>query len=167
MTPHATIDPGDLTDDDLVQPTSAAAPSLLTWLGYLGVGTALGVLFMQSEVASWYRIQEMFRFQSVHMYGVIAVAVTVAAVSRAILLRFGARALDGTRIETMPKTWTPSGARYVLGGAVFGLGWALLGACPGPIFTLIGAGHTVYVVALASAVGGTYLYGAVRGYLPH
>src|SRR5690606_5015768 len=109
-----------------------------------GVGTALGVLFMQSEVASWYRIQEMFRFQSIHMYGVIAVAVTVAAISRAVLLRFGARSLDGTRIETIPKTLTPYGARYVLGGAVFGLGWALLGACPGPLFTLIGAGHTVY-----------------------
>lgn len=167
MTPHATTTPSDLTDDDLVQTASAAAPGLLAWLGYLGAGTGLGVLFMQSEVASWYRIQEMFRFQSIHMYGVIAVAVTVAAIGRAVLLRLGARSLDGARIETTPKTWTPYGARYLLGGAVFGLGWALLGACPGPIFTLIGAGHTVYVVALVSAAGGTYLYGAVRQYLPH
>lgn len=167
MTPHATPATDDFTDDDLARPAPAAAPGPLTWLGYLGVGIALGVLFMQSEVVSWYRIQEMFRFQSPHMYGVIAVAVTVAAISRAILLRLGAQALDGTRIETTPKTWTSSGARYVLGGAVFGLGWALLGACPGPIFTLIGAGHSVYVVALVSAVGGTYLYGAVRQHLPH
>ncbi len=167
MTRHATTAPDDLTDDDLVRPASAAAPGRLAWLGYLGVGTGLGIVFMQSEVASWYRIQEMFRFQSVHMYGVIAVAVTVAAISRAVLLWLGARSLEGTRIETVPKTWTPFGARYVFGGAVFGLGWALLGACPGPIFTLIGAGHTVYVVALVSAVGGTYLYGAVRQHLPH
>lgn len=164
--PHAPI-ADDVEEVDLTSARHPTVPGALAWFGYLATGTVLGIAFMQAEVLSWYRIQEMFRFQSFHMYGVIGVAVTVAAVTRALLLRVGARALGGERIDTAPKNWTPFGTRYALGGFVFGLGWALLGACPGPIFTLIGAGHTVYIVGLAAAIGGTYLYGVVQHRLPH
>jgi uncharacterized membrane protein YedE/YeeE len=155
-------------DDDGATPLRAPADGgVLAWGGYLAAGTALGVVFMQSEVLSWYRIQEMFRFQSIHMYGVIAVAVVVASLSQAVLRRTGARTLGGDVIDVPRKTWTRWGARYAFGGFVFGLGWALLGACPGPIFTLIGAGHSVYIVALVAALAGTWLYAAVRHRLPH
>lgn len=159
--------PANADNESLLACADAAGsrPASPAW--FVAAGMVLGILFLKSEVLSWYRIQEMFRFQSFHMYGVIGVAVTVAAVTRALLLRVGARALGGERIDTAPKNWTPFGTRYALGGFVFGLGWALLGACPGPIFTLIGAGHTVYIVGLAAAIGGTYLYGVVQHRLPH
>jgi len=134
---------------------------------YVSVGVLLGVVFVKSEVLSWYRIQEMFRFQSAHMYLVISSALVVAAVSVQLLRWLGARALDGQVITTSAKEMTPRGARYWLGGTVFGLGWSLLGACPGPIFALIGAGVTSMSVALLSALAGTWLYGALHSRLPH
>ena len=134
---------------------------------YVSVGVLLGVVFVKSEVLSWYRIQEMFRFQSAHMYLVISSALVVAAVSVQLLRWLGARALDGQVITTSAKAMTPRGARYWLGGTVFGLGWSLLGACPGPIFALIGAGVTSMSVALLSALAGTWLYGALHSRLPH
>lgn len=142
-------------------------PSMIEWLAYLGLGTALGILFVKSQVLSWYRIQEMFRFQSFHMYGVIATAVVTAAASVRAIRVVGARTLQGDRIAIPSKEWTRGGVRYWLGGTVFGLGWALLGACPGPIFTLIGGGDTVLVVPLLAAVGGTAVYGYARNHLPH
>ena len=139
----------------------------LATLGYLAAGTMLGIVFMKAEVLSWYRIQEMFRFQSFHMFGVIGVAVAVATLGRWLLARLGARTLAGQAIDlTTPAPVRPS-ARHALGGLVFGLGWALLGACPGPIFTLIGAGHSVYIVALLSAIAGTWLYALLQPRLPH
>jgi uncharacterized protein len=156
-----------IDEDGALASTPHGEVGILPWVVYLAAGTMLGVVFMQAEVLSWYRIQEMFRFQSVHMYGVIAVAITVAAISQAVLRRLGVRALSGEVIDIPPKRWTPTGARYAFGGLVFGLGWALLGACPGPIFALIGAGHSVYLVSLLAAVAGTYLYGAIRHRLPH
>lgn len=134
---------------------------------YVSAGALLGVVFVKSEVLSWYRIQEMFRFQSGHMYLVIASAVAVATLSIQLLRWWGLRALDGTVITTSPKEMTPRGARYWLGGTLFGLGWGLLGACPGPIFALIGAGVTSMSVALLSALAGTWLYGALQTRLPH
>jgi uncharacterized protein len=131
------------------------------WLAYFAVGLGLGVVFVESQVLSWYRIQEMFRFQNFHMFGVIGTAAATAAVGRWLLSR-GAASAYGE-----PKEWTPPGTRYWLGGFVFGLGWALLGACPGPIFTLIGMGHLEYLVPLLSALAGTYAYGACRHQLPH
>jgi uncharacterized protein len=136
-------------------------------VGYLGVGTALGVVFVKSQVLSWYRIEEMFFFGSFHMFGIIGVAVCVAAAMRAVLLRLHVSAATGASMVVPPKIMTKFGVRYWLGGLVFGLGWALLGACPGPIFTLIGAGETIYIVPLLAAVAGTYAYGAVRHRLPH
>jgi uncharacterized membrane protein YedE/YeeE len=154
------------------QDGAAAAPGssrthAMVWVGYLATGTALGILFMKSEVLTWYRMQEMFRFQSIHMFGIIGVAILVAMVSQLLLTRVQARTMTGEPIHVSPKVATPAGTRYWGGGFVFGLGWALLGACPGPIFTLIGAGHSVYVVPLAAAVAGTYLYGAIQPRVPH
>ncbi|CAN5566204.1 YeeE/YedE family protein [soil metagenome] len=141
------------------------------------IGVYLGFVFVQSEVVSWFRIQEMFRFQSFHMYGVIGSAVAVAALSVYLIQRFGARTLHGARIRVTPKDWGDSsipGARYWMGGTLFGLGWALLGACPGPIFALIGVGAaapatglTVMFVALLAAMAGTWVYAALRVRLPH
>jgi len=142
-------------------------PAVAEWFAYLGLGIALGILFVESQVLSWYRIQEMFRFQSFHMYGVIATAIITAAVSVRAIGMIGARTLRGDRIAIPPKDCSRHATRYWLGGSVFGLGWALLGACPGPIFTLIGAGDTVLVVPLLAAVGGTAAYGYTRNHLPH
>jgi uncharacterized membrane protein YedE/YeeE len=167
---HAPTTPqGDLTLDqdgataaDAVAGTHAAA-----WFGYLAAGTMLGILFAQSEVLSWYRIQEMFRFQNLHMFGVIGVAVAVAFGGQWLIRRLGSKTLAGHPVTLADKACTPSNARYWGGGLVFGLGWALLGACPGPIFTLIGLGQTVYVVPLAAAVAGTWTYAALQERLPH
>ena len=157
----------DYTADQDGASTSGVRTGVRGGFGYLATGTALGIVFVKSEVLSWYRIQEMFRFQSFHMFGVIAVAVAVASLSQAVLTRLQVRSSTGEHIHVAPKLWTPSGSRYWLGGAIFGLGWSLLGACPGPLFTLIGAGQSVYVVPLAAALAGTYLYAVVRDRLPH
>jgi uncharacterized membrane protein YedE/YeeE len=157
----------DVIDQDGASAVPAAARThLLAWLGYLFAGTGLGVLFVQSDVLSWYRIQEMFRFQSFHMFGVIGVAVSVASIGQWLVRRIGSKTLAGHPVVVADKACTPSNARYWGGGFVFGLGWALLGACPGPIFTLIGTGEIVYVVPLAAAVAGTYTYAALQERLP-
>ena len=132
------------------------------------VGVGLGVVFVQSEVASWFRIQEMFRFQSVHMYGTIATAIATAIAVPALLRHLGVRRRTGGPLVSEPKVWGDRrGARYWLGGSVFGLGWGLLGACPGPIYALIGGGATVIVAALAASLVGARLYAALRHRLPH
>jgi uncharacterized membrane protein YedE/YeeE len=139
-------------------------------VAYFVAGLLLGVLFLQSEVASWFRIQEMFRFQSWHMYGVIGSAVAVAALSVWAIRAFGVRTLHGEPIEIQPKAWGTSrlrGARYWLGGTVFGVGWALIGACPGPMFALVGSGLGVMVAGLLAAMAGTWAYGLVQHRLPH
>ncbi len=147
--------------------TTGARVSPHESMAYVAIGGVLGILFVKSEVLSWYRIQEMFRFESFHMYGVIGSALAVAASSLWLMRRMQAQALRGDMIRVPPKPWEGVGARYWMGGFVFGLGWALLGACPGPIFALIGAGHTVYVVPLAAAMAGTFAYALVRDSLPH
>ena len=142
----------------------------LALLGYLLVGIGLGVVFVQSEVASWFRIQEMFRFQSFHMYGIIGSAVAVAAIGIRIIQSMGLRTIHGEEIRIVPRDEDGTGLRgrrYWIGGTMFGVGWALLGACPGPIFTLIGSGVTVMVAALVSAMAGTWAYAALQRHLPH
>jgi uncharacterized protein len=139
-------------------------------LVYLLIGTFLGFVFVMSEVVSWFRIQEMFRFQSFHMYGIIGSAVAVGLLSIQVIKRFGIRTIGGEAIEIPDKEWGDSripAARYWIGGTLFGMGWALLGACPGPIFALIGSGITVLLVALVAALVGTWSYAALRPYLPH
>lgn len=146
----------------------AEDPGLL--LGYLLAGVFLGFVFVLSEVISWFRIQEMFRFQSFHMYGIIGSAVVVGALSLQIMRRGEVKTLGGEPIRIRPKEWGGSripGARYWIGGTVFGMGWALLGACPGPIFALLGTGITVMAVPLVGAMAGTWVYAALRSRLPH
>ena len=133
---------------------------------YFVLGVLFGIVLTKSEVISWFRIQEMFRFQAFHMYGVIGSAVVVAGLSLQLIKRSGARALDGERIVVPPKAMG-RGTRYWLGGLIFGLGWALVGACPGPLFALVGSGVSVMIVTLLSAVLGTWIYGALRPRLPH
>lgn len=143
------------------------APNNARRLGlYLLVGIYFGVVLTKSEVISWFRIQEMFRFQAFHMYGIIGVAVVVGLLSVQIIKRLRARDLDGVEI-TIPPKQLGAGTRYWLGGTIFGLGWALAGACPGPLFALVGNGVTIMIVTLIAAVLGTWTYGALRPYLPH
>lgn len=133
---------------------------------YLVLGALFGVLLIKSEVISWFRIQEMFRFQAFHMYGIIGSAVVVAAVSLQVIKRMGTRSLDGEPIVVQPKVMG-AGTRYWLGGTIFGLGWGLIGACPGPLFALVGSGVSVMLVPLVAAIVGTWCYGALRSRLPH
>lgn len=133
---------------------------------YLIAGIAFGFVLTKAEVISWYRIQEMFRFQGWHMYGIFATAMPTAIVSTALLRRLHPTTLGGEPISVPPKQ-LGRGYRYVLGGVTFGLGWALTGACPGPLFALLGSGVGPVLVVLASAVAGTWIYGALRSRLPH
>lgn len=142
--------------------TRTAAPAY-----FIGAGVILGILFMKSEVVSWFRIQEMFRFQGFHMYGVIAGALAVAMISLQIIKRARVRAWNGETIVIPDKQRTPLEVRYWAGGTIFGLGWGLLGACPGPMFALLGAGVPAMLLAIASAMAGTWLYGALQRRLPH
>jgi uncharacterized membrane protein YedE/YeeE len=134
---------------------------------YFGLGLFLGVIFIQSEVASWYRIQEMFRFQAFHMYGVIGSAVAVGAVSVLLMRRSGARTIRGEKIDYSDGEMDRPGREHILGGTVFGVGWGLLGACPGPIYALIGSGHSVMLVGLLAATMGAWTYGLLKPRLPH
>lgn len=133
---------------------------------YLVLGALFGVVLTKSEVVSWFRIQEMFRFQAFHMYGIIGSAVIVAALGLQVIRRLGIHSLDGKPIVIEPKVMG-RGTRYWLGGAIFGLGWGLVGACPGPLFALLGNGIGVIAIALLSAIAGTWSYGALRTRLPH
>jgi uncharacterized membrane protein YedE/YeeE len=133
---------------------------------YLLLGIAFGVVLTMSEVLSWFRIQEMFRFQSLRMFGIIGSAVATAALSLALIKRVGLESVTGERIA-IPRKTLGSGIQYAVGGTIFGLGWALTGACPGPLFALIGNGVTVMVVSVVSALAGTWVYGWARPRLPH
>lgn len=144
-----------------------ALPSLLELVGYAAIGAGFALVLAKSEAISWFRIQEMFRFQSFHMYGLLGSAVLTAGVSLHLLKRSGVRARNGEPIEIEDKERTPGMVRYWAGGTLFGIGWGLLGACPGPLYILIGGGVGVYVVALGAALAGTLLYGLVKDRLPH
>lgn len=138
----------------------------MSLLAYLLLGVCFGITLTKSEVLSWFRIQEMFRFESPRMYEIIASAVVVAATSLAAIRRWGVKTIPGESITIPPKS-LGSGTRYGVGGTIFGLGWALVGACPGPLFALLGNGVTVMIVAIGSALFGTWLYGFLRPRLPH
>lgn len=137
----------------------------LSLLPYLAAGAFFGFVAIRSEIISWFRIQEMFRFHSFHMYGVIGSAIAVAALSLWLIKRFELRTRTGDAITLQDKdrTWT----RYIVGGTFFGLGWGLIGACPGPMLALVGAGFPTFLIAIAGAIAGTWTYGALRGRLPH
>lgn len=138
----------------------------MAWLTYLFLGACFGIVLTQSELISWYRFQEMFRFQSPRMYLIMASAVATAALSVAIIKRFNIKTLSGDPITIPPKEMG-RGIRYAVGGTIFGVGWALAGACPGPLFALVGNGLTVMLAAILSALAGAWLYGWLRPKLPH
>lgn len=132
------------------------------------IGVFFGVLLIKSEVVSWYRIQEMFRFQGFHMYGVLGTAVASTGLVILLSRAFQARSLKGQKIEVEQKRWgAESRHRYWIGGTLFGLGWGLLGMCPGPIYALIGYGAGAAVIALISALVGARVYAALAPRLPH
>ena len=135
-------------------------------LPYFLLGGAFGIVLVEAEVVSWFRIQEMFRFDAFHMYGIIGAAVATAALSLLVIRQLGLRAKDGAPLGFAPKA-LGRGVRYVAGGTTFGLGWALTGACPGPLVALVGAGAPVMMVTIVSALAGTWTYGVLRPRLPH
>ena len=132
---------------------------------FIITGVLFGIVMTKSEAASWFRIQEMFRFQSFHMFGIIGTAVILGAASTWMIKKFGLRDFKGEEIQFHQKDrgWR----KYLFGGMVFGLGWALTGACPGPIFVNIGHGYAGMGVVSVGALAGTYLYGLIRERLPH
>lgn len=133
--------------------------------GFLGIGILFGVVMYKSEAASWFRIYEMFHFDAFHMYGIIGSALFTGIVGVALIKRKGLKDFFGQPIEIAAKERGFS--RYLFGGMIFGLGWALAGACPGPIYTLIGAGYLPVVIVLGGALVGAFLYGLLRKRLPH
>jgi uncharacterized membrane protein YedE/YeeE len=131
---------------------------------YLLVGIAFGIVFVKAEIVSWYRIQEMFRLQSFHMYGVIGSAVVVGAISVFLIKKLKAKTIYGEEILFHEK---PFNKGQIIGGLLFGLGWAITGACPGPLYAQMGVGYSVIIVTFLSAVAGTWVYGYFREKLPH
>ena len=136
----------------------------LSNLKYLLVGIFFGIVFVKAEIISWFRIQEMFQLQSFFMYGVIGSAVVIGIISVQIIKRFNIKTIQGEKIEIQPKTFSKG---QIYGGLLFGLGWAITGACPGPLFAQIGTGVTVIGVTLLSAILGTWFYGLIKDKLPH
>ena len=132
---------------------------------FLIVGTFFGIVMFKSEAASWFRIYEMFQFRSFHMYGMIGSALGLGVLLVQLIKRKRMKDLSGNPIMIVPKD--KSFSRYMFGGILFGLGWALAGACPGPMFVLAGAGFYPILVVIAGAVGGTWVYGLIKDKLPH
>ena len=137
----------------------------MKYLKYILVGFVFGIVLTKSEAVSWYRIYEMFQFQSFHMYGIITVAVVTGIVGLQIIKRVQLKNIKGEPIKVADKE--EGSIRYWLGGIFFGLGWALVGACPGPIFILIGAGFLPAILILVGALLGTFIYGVLKDKLPH
>lgn len=133
-------------------------------LKYLIAGILFGIILVKAEVISWFRIQEMFRLQSFHMYGVIGSAVAVGMISIWLIKKYKLKTIYGESIEFVPKKFNKGN---IYGGLIFGFGWAITGACPGPLFAQIGTGATVIIVTLLSAIAGTWVYGKMREGLPH
>jgi len=131
---------------------------------YLVAGIWFGIILVKSEVVSWFRIQEMFRLQSFHMYGVIGSAVVIGIISVFLIKKLKVKSFEGEEIKLEPKKFSKG---QIYGGLIFGLGWAVTGACPGPLFAQIGTGATVVLVTLLSAIAGTWVYGKFRTKLPH
>ena len=131
---------------------------------YFAAGILFGIVLVKSEVISWFRIQEMFRLQSFHMYGVIGSAVVTGMISVWLIKKFNIKTIHGEPIVFHPKKFNKG---QVIGGIIFGLGWAMTGACPGPLFAQIGAGFFTVIIVLLSAVAGTWVYGYFRNKLPH
>lgn len=132
---------------------------------YLLIGVFFGIVLMKSEAASWFRIYEMFQFKSFHMFGIIGSSVGLGIVVIQLIKRFQIKSFFGAEIIIEPKE--KSITRYLLGGSLFGLGWALAGACPGPMFALLGAGFAPILIVIGSSILGTFVYGLLKDKLPH
>lgn len=131
---------------------------------YILAGIFFGIVFVKAEIVSWFRIQEMFRLASFHMYGVIGTAVVVATISTFLIKKLKLKTITGEEVIFSER---PLDKGNVIGGLLFGFGWALTGACPGPLYGLLGSGFAVFIVAILSALAGTYVYGLLREKLPH
>jgi uncharacterized membrane protein YedE/YeeE len=131
---------------------------------YLAVGIVFGIVFVKAEIISWFRIQEMFRLQSFHMYGVIGTAVVVGAISVFLIKKFNVKTIHGEEITFTNKKFNKG---QIYGGLIFGLGWAITGACPGPLFAQLGTGVLAISVVILSSIAGTWVYGKFRDLLPH
>ncbi|MFL9843533.1 DUF6691 family protein [Flavobacterium rhizosphaerae] len=132
---------------------------------FLLIGTFFGIVMFKSEAASWFRIYEMFQFKAFHMYGIIGSALVLGIIVVQIIKHRELKHIGGSPIDFVPKE--KSFSRYMYGGIIFGLGWALAGACPGPMFTLLGAGFFPILIVIAGAVAGTWVYGLIKDKLPH
>lgn len=152
-----------MVSEQRTQTPSTRQRSKPNWVFGL-VGVIFGIVFVKAEIISWFRIQEMFRLDSFHMYGVIGSAVFVGLLSVQLIRRFNIRTLEGDPISIAPKQFSQG---QIWGGLLFGFGWAITGACPGPLFAQIGAGYTAVGITLLSALAGTWVYGAIRKHLPH
>jgi len=135
-------------------------------IAFAGTGILFGIIMTKSEAISWFRIYEMFRFESIHMYGLIGTAVVLGIIVIFLMKKTGLKTLDGNYVtysRSIPLNWK----RHILAGSIFGMGWAITGCCPGPIYTLIGHGYGIAVLILLSALLGTFVYGLIRDKLPH
>ena len=149
---------------DVLHAEEPQKESLLSYLKYLIMGLLFGIIIVKSEVISWYRIQEMFRLQSFHMFGVIGSAVVTGITSVWLIKKFNIKTIKGEKIELPAKKFNKG---QVYGGLIFGFGWSITGACPGPLFAQIGSGFSVIISTLLSAIAGTWVYGLIREKLPH
>lgn len=137
----------------------------MRYIIYLAIGIFFGMIMFKSEAASWFRIYEMFHFGSFHMYGIIGSALVLGIIGVQIIKRKNIKAFGNQEVQLNPKE--RGIARYLIGGIIFGLGWALAGACPGPMYVLAGAGYISILIVIFGAIAGTLLYGLVMGRLPH
>ena len=137
----------------------------MKFLKFLFVGIFFGIVLVKSEAVSWYRIFEMFKFQSFHMYGIIGSAVFLGILFLLVFKKLKVKSIEGNPINLPPKE--KSFTRYILGGTIFGFGWALAGACPGPMYILLGTGISSMLLVIAAAMVGTFVYGLLKNKLPH
>lgn len=137
----------------------------MKYLKFLLIGIFFGIVLVKSEAVSWFRIYEMFRFQSFHMYGIIGTAIATGVIFLQISKRKQLKNTEGLQIDAPKKE--KGFTRYILGGIIFGLGWALIGACPGPMYILLGTGVYSMIIVIAAALVGTFVYGVLKNKLPH
>lgn len=165
LSPKTSIAPDSIQQDGFDGTNQQEKPEgFASNLKYLIVGILFGIVFVKAEIVSWFRIQEMFRLDSFHMYGVIGSAVMVGLISVQLIKRFKLRTADHETVSIPGKTFNQG---QIYGGILFGVGWAITGACPGPLFAQIGSGFLAVVVTLLSAIAGTWTYGLLRPKLPH
>lgn len=137
----------------------------MKYIKFLVVGIIFGIVLVKSEAVSWYRIYEMFKFESFHMYGIIGTAVITGIVLLFVAKKLKMKSIDGKLMNVPPKE--RGLLRYLIGGTLFGLGWALSGACPGPMYILVGTGAFSMLIVILAAMAGTYVYGIIKDKLPH